>query len=67
MNKFRILLLVLLTIFLNSIVAQIRLPKLISNVNALETSISNLTFAKGIILIQITGPNNKVVTRKLVN
>ena len=38
-----------------------------NNVNALETSLTNLTFGKGLILVQITGTDNKVVTRKLVN
>ena len=38
-----------------------------NNVNALETSFTNLTFGKGIILVQITGSDNTVVTRKLVN
>lgn len=38
-----------------------------NNVNALETSFANLTFGRGIILVKITGTNNKVVTRKLVN
>ena len=37
------------------------------NVNALETSFTNQTFAKGLILVQVTGTDNKVVTRKLVN
>ena len=38
-----------------------------NNVNALETSISNQDFAKGLILVQITGENDKVATIKLVN
>lgn len=38
-----------------------------NNVNALETSLSNQDFAKGIILVQITGANDKVATLKLIN
>ena len=38
-----------------------------NNVNALETSFTDLTFGKGVILVQITGTDNKVLTRKLVN
>lgn len=38
-----------------------------NNVNALETSFSSSAFGKGLILIQITGTDNKVVTRKLLN
>lgn len=38
-----------------------------NNVNALETSLSSQDFAKGLILVQITGANDKVVTLKLVN
>jgi hypothetical protein len=37
-----------------------------NNVNALETSFSNLSFAPGVILVKIIGTDNKVVTRKLV-
>jgi hypothetical protein len=37
-----------------------------NNVNALETSFSNLSFAPGVILVKITGTDNKVVTRKLL-
>lgn len=36
------------------------------NVNALETSFSNLSFAPGVILVKITGTDNKVVTKKLL-
>lgn len=38
-----------------------------NNVDALETSFSNLNFGKGIILVKVTGTDNTVVTRKLVN
>jgi hypothetical protein len=38
-----------------------------NNVNALETSFSNLSLASGVILVKITGTDNTVVTRKLVN
>lgn len=38
-----------------------------NDVNALETSFSNLNFGKGIILVKVTGTDNKVVTHKLVN
>lgn len=38
-----------------------------NNVNALETSFSNLSLASGVILAKITGTDNTVVTRKLVN
>lgn len=38
-----------------------------NNVDASETSFSNQTFAKGLILVQITGTNDKVATIKLVN
>lgn len=38
-----------------------------NNVDALETSFSNLDSGKGIILVKVTGTDNKVVTRKLVN
>jgi hypothetical protein len=37
-----------------------------NNVNALETSFSNLTFAPDVVLVKITGIDNKVVSRKLV-
>lgn len=38
-----------------------------NNVNTLETSFSSSAFAKGLILVQITGTNNKIVTRRLLN
>lgn len=38
-----------------------------NNVNALETSFSSSAFEKGLILVQITGTDNKVVTHKLLN
>lgn len=38
-----------------------------NNINASETSFSNLKLAHGVILVQITGTDNKVVTRKLIN
>lgn len=38
-----------------------------NNVNGLETSFSNLSLASGVILVKITGTDNTVVTRKLVN
>jgi hypothetical protein len=37
-----------------------------NSVNALETSFTNLNIAPGIILIKVTGTDNKVVTRKLL-
>ena len=37
-----------------------------NNVNAFETSFSNLSFASGVILVKITGTDNKVVTKKLL-
>lgn len=37
-----------------------------NNVNDIETSFSNLSFAPGVILVKITGTDNKVVTKKLL-
>jgi hypothetical protein len=37
-----------------------------NNVNAFETSFTNLSFAPGVILVKITGTDNKAVTKKIL-